>query len=38
MCPSYSDYSNTFCVVRVSEIDLFLWFVMDYADRYLKDY
>lgn len=36
MCPSCSDYSNTFRVVRVEKIKVFLRFVEDFANQCLK--
>ena len=37
MCPSCSDYSDTFCVVRVEKIEVCLRFIEDFANRCLKD-
>ena len=37
MCPSCSDYSDTFRVVRVEKIEAYLRFIEDFANRCLKD-
>lgn len=37
MCLGFSDYSDTFRMVRVEKIKVFLRFIEDFANRCLKD-